>query len=482
VNTARLSVVAALLMVTGCNLAPHYDVPATPTPEGYKETAAIWQVAQPQDSVIKGKWWEMFNEPELDSLEDLLNINNQNIAIAFQNFMAARAEVRGARAGYFPTVSTSPTYTRTGQGSASATAHSGVAGTVGGGSAAPTNFYSLPLDASWAPDLFDRVRNTVRAAQYAAQVSAADLENERLAEQASLAELYFQLRGQDALQDLFNRTIDADRQNLDLTKNLYQNGIDSQEAVDQADVTLRNTEATAVGIATNRAIFEHAIATLIGTPASSFAMPVRMLNTQPPPIPVGVPSQLLQRRPDIAASERTIAQANALIGVQKAAFFPSVSLTGSVGVQSSILSKLFTLPALIWSLGASASELLFDGGQRSATVAQFRAQYEGDVAAYRQTVLTAFQQVEDGVSTLRITSDQLTQQDSAVAAAQRFVNVATTRYKTGLDPYLNVITAQTTLLSDQQTDVTLRVSEMVAAVQLIQALGGGWDVSRLAAQ
>ncbi|HTD61266.1 MAG TPA: efflux transporter outer membrane subunit [Gemmatimonadaceae bacterium] len=472
-TSARLSVVAALLMVSGCNLAPHYEVPATPAPEGYKETAGVWQVAEPQDSVIKGKWWEMFNEPELDSLENRLNINNQNIAQAFQSFMAARAEVREARAGYFPTVSTSPTYTRSGgEGSVATGTHS----------TAPTNLYSLPLDASWAPDLFDRVRNTVRAAQYAAQVSAADLENERLAEQASLAELYFQLRGQDALQDLFNRTIDADRQNLDLTKNLYQNGIDSQEAVDQADVTLRNTEATAVGIATNRAIYEHAIATLIGTPASSFAMPVRMLNTQPPPIPVGVPSQLLQRRPDIAASERTIAQANALIGVQKAAFFPSVSLTGSVGVQSSILSKLFTLPALIWSLGASASELLFDGGQRSATVAQFRAQYEGDVAAYRQTVLTAFQQVEDGVSTLRITSDQLIQQDSAVAAAQRFVNVATTRYKTGLDPYLNVITAETTLLGDQQTDVTLRVSEMVAAVQLIQALGGGWDVSRLATQ
>ncbi|HSY84227.1 MAG TPA: efflux transporter outer membrane subunit [Gemmatimonadaceae bacterium] len=472
-NVARWSAVVGLLMVTGCNLAPHYEVPATPAPEGYKETAGVWQVAQPQDSVIKGKWWEMFNEPELDSLEDRLNINNQNIAQAFQSFMAARAEVRGARAGYFPTVSTSPTYTRSGgEGSVAAGTHS----------TAPTNLYSLPLDASWAPDLFDRVRNTVRAAQYAAQVSAADLENERLAEQASLAELYFQLRGQDALQDLFNRTIDADRQNLDLTKNLYQNGIDSQEAVDQADVTLRNTEATAVGIATNRAIFEHAIATLIGTPASSFALPVRMLNTQPPPIPVGVPSELLQRRPDIAASERTIAQANALIGLQKAAFFPSVSLTGSVGVQSSILSKLFTLPALIWSLGASASELLFDGGQRSATVAQFRAQYEGDVAAYRQTVLTAFQQVEDGVSTLRITSDQLIQQDSAVAAAQRFVNVATTRYKTGLDPYLNVITAETTLLGDQQTDVTLRVSEMVAAVQLIQALGGGWDVSRLATQ
>jgi NodT family efflux transporter outer membrane factor (OMF) lipoprotein len=473
VNVARWSAVVGLLMVTGCNLAPHYEVPATPAPEGYKETAGVWQVAQPQDSVIKGKWWEMFNEPELDSLEDRLNINNQNIAQALQSFMAARAEVRGARAGYFPTVSTSPTYTRSGgEGSVAAGTHS----------TAPTNLYSLPLDASWAPDLFDRVRNTVRAAQYAAQVSAADLENERLAEQASLAELYFQLRGQDALQDLFNRTIDADRQNLDLTKNLYQNGIDSQEAVDQADVTLRNTEATAVGIATNRAIFEHAIATLIGTPASSFALPVRMLNTQPPPIPVGVPSELLQRRPDIAASERTIAQANALIGVQKAAFFPSVSLTGSVGVQSSILSKLFTLPALIWSLGASASELLFDGGQRSATVAQFRAQYEGDVAAYRQTVLTAFQQVEDGVSTLRITSDQLIQQDSAVAAAQRFVNVATTRYKTGLDPYLNVITAETTLLGDQQTDVTLRVTEMVAAVQLIQALGGGWDVSRLATQ
>jgi NodT family efflux transporter outer membrane factor (OMF) lipoprotein len=479
VSAVRWSAMAGLVVLAGCNLAPHYAVPATPAPEGFKEAAGIWQPAQPQDSVIKGKWWEMFNEPELDSLEDRLNINNLNIAQAFENLLAARAEVRGARAGYFPTISVAPAYTRTGEGTVAAAAKSGLA-SVPGTTAAPTNFYSAPLEASWEPDLFDRVRNTVRQAQYAAQVSAADLENERLSEQASLAEFYFQLRGQDALQDLYNRTIDAYRQNLDLTKNLYQNGIDSQEAVDEAEVTLRNAEATAVGIATNRAIYEHAIATLIGTAASDFAMPVRLLNTQPPPIPVGVPSQLVERRPDIAAAERTMAEANALIGVEKAAYFPTLSLTGSVGFQSSVLNKLFTLPALIWSLGASASELIFDAGQRNATVAQYRAEYNGDVAAYRLTVLTAFQQVEDGVATLRITSDQLTRQDAAVDAAQRYVDIATTRYKTGLDPYLNVITAETTLLGDQQTQVTLRVSEMVAAVQLIQSLGGGWDVSQLA--
>jgi NodT family efflux transporter outer membrane factor (OMF) lipoprotein len=473
-----------LAVLAGCNLAPHYSVPETPAPETFKEASANWQPAEPQDSVVKGKWWEMFNEPELDSLEERLNINNQNIAQFFQNFLVARAEVSEARSGYFPTVSTTPAYTRSGEGSTAATARSGGTVASGNGSSAngvgaPTNFYSLPFGASWEPDLFDRVKNSVRAAQYGAQVSAADLENERLVEQASLAELYFELRGQDALQDLYYRTIEAYKQSLALTQSLYQNGIDSQQDVDQAEVTLKNAQATAVGIATNRAIFEHAIATLVGVSASSFSMPVRVLDASPPPIPLGVPSELLQRRPDIAAAERTMAQANAQIGIQKAAFFPSLSLTGSVGFQSSIIGKLLTLPALIWSLGASASETIFDAGLRNAQVAQSRAQYGADVAAYRQTVLTAFQQVEDFVATLRVTSDQLIQQDAAVDAAQRFLDIATTRYKTGLDPYLDVITAQTTLLSDQQLQLTLRVSEMTAAVQLIQALGGGWDVSQL---
>jgi NodT family efflux transporter outer membrane factor (OMF) lipoprotein len=493
------------ILLSGCNVGPRYVAPVAPAPPAFKESApaayasappGAWQPAQPQDAALKGKWWEMFNEPELNALEEQLNIDNQNIAQYFQNFMAARAQVREARAGYFPTVTFNPAFTKAGGGAAAASAVTGTSGTTGtsstGTSSTSTSTtststtksgggtdFALPIDVSWEPDLWGRIRNTVREFQYAAQVSAADLENERLTEQAALAEFYFELRGQDALQDLYNRTVEADRKALDLTRALYETGIDNAEAVAQAEVTLETAEATGIGIATNRAIYEHAIAMLIGKPASSFSMPVKNLATPVPAVPVGVPSQLLERRPDIAAAERTMAEANALIGVEKAAYYPTVSLTGSGGLQSSTLAKLFSLPALFWSLGASASQTIFDAGLRKATVAQYTANYNADVAAYKQTVLTAFQQVEDYLATVRITSQQIAKQQQAVAAAQRYLDIAMARYQTGLDPYLNVISAQTILLGDQQTEVTLRVTEMAAAVQLIQALGGGWNVTQL---
>jgi NodT family efflux transporter outer membrane factor (OMF) lipoprotein len=312
-------------------------------------------------------------------------------------------------------------------------------------------------------------------------VSAADLENERLTEQAALATYYFELRGQDAIQDLLNRTVEVDRQSLNLTRARYETGVDNQESVVEAEVTLKNAEASGIGVATNRAIYEHAMATLIGKPASTFSMPVKNLTTTVPAIPIGIPSQLLQRRPDIAAAERTMMEANALIGVEKAAFYPSLSLTGSGGLQASTLVKLFSLPALVWSVGASASQTLFDAGLRKATVVQYTATYNADVAAYRQTVLTAFQQVEDYLATLRVLSEQIAKQEEAVSSAQKYVDIAKARYETGLDPYLNVIIAQNTLLSDQQTALTLRISKMTAAVQLIQALGGGWDTTQLPA-
>ena len=505
-----LTLCLALILLAGCNVGPKYTTPAAPTPPAFKETApaayreatpGTWQPAQPQDGELKGKWWEIFNEPELNALEEQLDINNQNIKQYFENFMAARAQVGESRAAYFPTLTAAPSFNRTRSGAggagtfqqnggnamaAGSSTGSGTGNQVnatGGGSSGNGTFNSiaLPFDVAWEPDLWGRVRNTVREYRYAAQVSAADLENERLTEQASLAVYYFELRGQDALQDLYNRTIDADRKALELTKALVETGIDSPESQAQADVTLQDAEAQAVGIATNRAIYEHAIATLIGKPASEFEMPVKALATSPPPIPIGVPSQLLQRRPDIAAAERTMAQANALIGVEKAAYYPSLNLTGSGGLESSLISKLFSAPALFWSMGASASELIFDAGLRKSTVAQYTANYNADVAAYRQAVLTGFQQVEDYLATLRITSTQVEKQQSAVNAAKRYLEIAQSRYQTGLDPYLNVITEQTTLLSDQQTEVTLRVSEMTAAVQLIEALGGGWDRNQLPA-
>jgi NodT family efflux transporter outer membrane factor (OMF) lipoprotein len=481
-----------VILLCGCRIGPKYTTPTVPSPPAFKESSpaaykstlpGAWEPARPQDAVLKGKWWEMFNEPELSALEEQLDINNQNIAQYFQNFMAARAQVSEARSQYFPTVTANPTLTKGGTGGATSVVSNSGTGTstTQTGSATSYTGLVLPIDVSWEPDLWGRVRNTVRQYQYAAQVSAADLENERLTEQANLAEYYFELRGQDALQDLYNRTIEADKESLDLTCALAETGIDSEEDVAEAEVTLKNAEEAGAGIATNRAIYEHAIAMLIGKPASEFSMPVKSLTTPVPPIPVGVPSELLQRRPDIAAAERTMAEANALIGVEKAAYYPTLSLTGSGGLEGSALKTLFAVPALFWSLGASATETLFDAGLRRATVAQYTAQYNADVATYKQAVLTAFQQVEDYIATLRVVSDQINREDAAIEAAQRYLNIATARYQTGLDPYLDVMTAQLTLLSNQQTQVTLRVSEMTASVELVQALGGGWNVTDLPA-
>ncbi len=491
----------AALLLSGCNVGPKYVKPAAAAPPEFKESApaaysnapdGTWRPAQPQDAALKGKWWEVFHEPELNALEEQLDINNQNIAVYFQNFMAARAQVREAKSEYYPTVGTTPSYTRQRTPStlrnAVATTSTGAGTGTGSGTTAvatsggtTSTDISLPFDVSWEPDLWGKIRNTVREYQFATQVSAADLENERLTEQADLAEYYFELRGQDALQDLYNKTVEADKKSLELTRSLYETGIDNDESVAQAEVTLEGAQEAATGIATNRAIYEHAIATLIGKPASSFSMPVKSLTTAVPAIPVGLPSQLLERRPDIAGAERTMAEENAVIGVEKAAYYPTLSLSGSGGLESSAIGSLFTAPALFWSAGASASETIFDAGLRKSTVAQYTATYTADVATYRQTVLTAFQQVEDYLATLRVTSQQVQQEDTAVKSAQRYVDLATSRYETGLDPYLNVISAQTTLLADEQTQVSLRISEMTAAVELVQALGGGWDTTQLPA-
>jgi NodT family efflux transporter outer membrane factor (OMF) lipoprotein len=500
-TSATALCVTALL--AGCRVGPKYVSPTAATaasaPAAYKESApaayaktsapaGAWQPASPQDAMLKGKWWEVFNEPELNTLEDQLDINNQNIKVYFQNFMAARALVGQARSSLYPTVSVAPSYSRS---RSPGTLRNSVTSTsAGSGTAAPTTTttaangttstaLSLPFDVSWEPDLWGKVRNTVLEYQNAAQVSAATLENERLTEQADLAIYYFQLRGQDSLQDLYNKTIQADQKSLDLTKALYETGIDSDESVAKAEVTLENAQEIATGIATNRTIYEHAIATLIGKPASSFSMPVGPLMAKAPAIPTGLPSQLLQRRPDVAAAERTMAEANALIGVETAAYYPQLSLTGSGGLESSAINTLFSTPALAWSLGAAASETIFDSGLRKSVVQQYKAQYDADAAAYQQTVLTAFEQVEDYLATLRITSQQIVQQDTAVKSAQRYVDIATARYETGVDPYLNVVSAQTTLLNDQQSQVSLRISAMTAAVQLVQALGGGWDATQL---
>jgi NodT family efflux transporter outer membrane factor (OMF) lipoprotein len=341
------------------------------------------------------------------------------------------------------------------------------------------SLYTLPAEASWEPDLWGKVRNTVRQAQYAAQVSAADLENERLTEQTALAQYFFEIRGQDELQRIFNETVEADQKAYDLTRGLYETGIDNQISVVEAETTLRSAQAGASNVGIARAQYEHAIAVLVGNSASNFSIPVKPMTVSPPPIPIGVPSQLLERRPDIAAAERTMAQANAAIGIADAAYYPNLTLSAEGGFQSSSLSNWLTWPSRFWSLGPSISETLFDAGLRRATVQQFTAAYNADLAAYRQTVLTAFQQVEDSLAEVRIFSKEIQQEQQAVDSARVFLTLEQTRYETGLDPYINVLVARTTLLADEQTLNGLHVQQMTSAMALVEALGGGWDRSQL---
>jgi NodT family efflux transporter outer membrane factor (OMF) lipoprotein len=485
-----MALFGCLLTLSGCRVGPQYVKPVFPAPPAYKEAApqqagdgSTWKPADPKDATLRGDWWQIYQEPELNILEDKLNTSNQNIAQSFQNFMAARAQVRQARSNYSPTVTTTPAYTRarSSQNTSGSAARSG-SGTIGGASTAVnpnTNEFSLPFDVSWEPDLWGKFRNTVREYANAAQVSAADLANERLTEQANLAVYYFELRGQDSLLELYAQTVEADRKSLELTQTLARTGIDNEQSVAQARTNLKNAEAALTNLGVSRAQYDHAIALLIGEPASSFSLPRHPLTTALPTIPLGLPSELLERRPDIAAAERTMSQANALIGVETAAFYPSLTLSAEGGLQSSKISNWFSWPSRFFSVGPSASETLFDAGLRRNTVAQYTALYKADEAAYRQTVLTAFQQTEDYISSVRILGRQREQQNEAIAAAQQYLDIAQTRYRTGLDPYLDVFTAQTSLLTDQQTAVTLRVQQMTGSVQLIEALGGGWTTAQL---
>jgi NodT family efflux transporter outer membrane factor (OMF) lipoprotein len=483
--TARLCAVAFSLILSGCVVGPKYHAPAPQAPApNYKESTTQfqdngpWTVAQPADAKLRGKWWEIFNDAELNDLEEQLNINNQNIKQFFENFMEARAVVREARSQYFPTLAAAPSFSRSRTSGNLSTKPVNTSGT-GAVPQLQSTVYSAPLEASWEPDLWGKVRNTVRQAQYSAQVSAADLENERLSEQASLAEFFFEIRGQDELQRIFNETVAADQKELDLTRALYESGMTDQISVVQAETTLQSAQAGATNVGIARAQFEHAIAMLVGKAATGFSIPVKPMTVAPPPIPVGVPSELLERRPDVAAAERTMAAANAEIGIARAAYFPTLSLTAAGGFESSTVSNWFAWPSRFWSVGTSLSETVFDAGLRHATVQQFVATYNADLAAYRQTVLTAFQQVEDALAEVRILSKEIEQQQQAVNSAQTNLKLEEGRYETGIDPYVDVLIAQTTLLADMQTLNTLQVEEMTDAVALVQALGGGWDSSQL---
>ncbi|MGB8751299.1 MAG: efflux transporter outer membrane subunit [Candidatus Sulfotelmatobacter sp.] len=483
----RLCAAALLLSLSGCVVGPKYHPPSPPQPPApqYKESLTqsqepgLWTPAQPADAKLRGKWWEIFDDPELNALEEQLDINNQNIKQYFENFMEARAVVREARAQYFPTLTTAPSFNRSRTSGNLNTAPVNTSGTGTAAKQLQSTVYTLPLEASWEPDLWGKVRNMVRQAQYAAQVSAADLESERLTEQASLAEYFFEIRGQDHLQQIYDDTVAADQKAYDLTRALYESGIEDQISVVEAETTLQSAQAGATNVGIARAQYEHAIAVFIGKTASNFSIPVKPMTVAPPPIPVGVPSELLERRPDIAAAERTMAEANATIGIAYAAYYPNLTLSAEGGFESSAFHNWLSWPSRFWSVGASIPETIFDAGLRRATVQQYVATYNADLASYRQTVLTAFQQVEDGLAEVRILSKEIQQEQQAVDSAETYLKLEQSRYDTGVDPYLDVLIAQTTVLADQQTLNSLQVQQMTYAVALVEALGGGWDRSQL---
>jgi len=470
----------ALASLSGCHVGPAYHPPAPPTvtapnykesPVNFHETEG-WKVASPQDAMIRGDWWKVFNEPELNALEEQLNIDNQNIKVSFENYMAARAVIAEARAQYWPTITANPSWNRS-KSSAnlqqSSQANTGKQSTI----------WNAPLEASWTPDFWGKIRNQVHEAQYAAQVSAADLQVEKLTEQASLAEFFFEIRGQDMLQKILDETVTADQKSLAYNQAQFDTGIGDYISVAEAKTTLESAQAAATNVGLLRAQYEHAIAMLLGKIPTDFSIPVKPMLYSPPAIPTGVPAQLIERRPDVAAAERTLAEANATIGIGYGAFFPQVTISADAGFQSSTLKHLFDWPSRIWSIGPSVSEVIFNGFLYRAELHQYVAIYNADLATYRQDVLNAFQQVEDSLSSTRIYSQQILRQQEAVKDAQDYLNLELVRYNTGVDPYVDVVVAQNTLLSNQEALNALQVSEMISSVQLVQALGGGWDRSQL---
>jgi len=475
-----------ILLIGGCSVGPRYKRPPVATPPAFKEAASqatdsvVWHVATPSDDKIRTKWWECFGDPALNELEERAAVSNQNIAAATAHFFAARAIVKQARSQYFPTVTTNPSIVNT----RPSQAQFGGIETGGGSSLSVRSYtqYSLPFDASWEPDLWGRIRYNVRASAFAAQASAADLENVRLSEQAELAVDYYESLSQDSLKKLFDDTVKAYRDALDLNRSLQRSGLATDEAVAQAESQFDAATAQDTNLGILRAQYEHAIAVLVGESPSTFRLADKPLPDGPlPGIPLSLPSQLIERRPDIASAERAVAQANAQIGLAKTAYFPNLLLTASAGLGNFSFSDWLTWPSRFWSIGPTLTQTLFDASLRRATVAQYRATYDQSVANYRQAVLVAFAQVEDNLAALRILSQDVEQQDAAVAAAQRSHDEATIRYNAGLDPYLNVLNAQTVLLNYQQTALTYRVQRFVSTVQLIKALGGGWDGNSLPA-
>jgi NodT family efflux transporter outer membrane factor (OMF) lipoprotein len=479
------ALLCALTLLSGCKpMGPNYSTPAMTAPPAYKETGASnvapppnpanggsWQPASPSDDMLRGKWWEIYNDPALNKLEDLVTPQNQTLRAAMETYLAARDQVRIARASFYPTLSAGPGFSHD-----KVSAHRPLAVP---GSATNYNDLTLEGQASWEPDFWGRVRRSVEAAHATAQASAADAANIDLSLHAELAQDYFELRGVDSISRLLQSTVDDDQHQVELNQRLLKGGVVTQVVLAQALTELETVRAQLIDVNEARAEYEHAVATLTNQEAGQLTLPPSPLDSQIPNIPLGIPSQLVQRRPDIAEAERRTAAANAQIGVAISAFYPNITLGGTGGFESTHGGTWIQGPSSLWSLGAQAAELIFDAGQRRAVTDQARHNYESQSATYKATVLAAFNEVEDRLSDLRVLEQESTVEDRAVTDAQNSLNLSNQRYKGGATSYLEVLVAESTLLSNQQTQANLETRRLVASVLLIRALGGGWDVTQL---
>ena len=461
----------AVLLSSGCTVGPRYHPPVVQAPPAYKE-AGDWKPAQPSDQNLGGTWWTIFRDPQLDVLEQQITVGNQNLKAAEAQYRQARAALRYYRADYYPTVTAGPSATRT-RTSANRPPPTSIFNGI------TYNDFVLPFDFSYQADVWGRVRRNVESYREQAQASAADLATVKLSMHADLAIDYFQARSLDAQEQLLNSTVTQYEQALELTQSRFEGGIASEVEVEQAKTQLQTTRAAAIDVGVLRAQYEHAVAILIGKPPAEFSLPPLPLTAPPPHLPISVPSELLERRPDIAAAERRVASANAQIGVAKSAYYPLVNLGASGGFESSSITTLLNGPSGLWSIGLSAVGTVFDVGRRRALTDQARAAYDFQVAAYRENVLSAFQQVEDNLAAVRILENEAKVQDEAVVAAQHSLDLSITRYKGGVTSYLEVITAQSAALADEVTAVNILGRRMASTVLLIQALGGGWERSSL---
>jgi NodT family efflux transporter outer membrane factor (OMF) lipoprotein len=472
IDGVLVTVVGNILLLSGCMVGPKYVQPTLPPPPpAFKETSSNWSQASPQDQLAKGKWWEIYGDPQLNSLEETIAVSNQNLKVAYQQYMSARDLVRQARSQLFPIVAVQPSGSRTrlSQNRSNSTSTT-------------TNQFSdtvLTADLSYEVDLWGQVRRTIESSRENAQASAGDLENVNLGLHSDLAFDYFSLRGLDLQKQLLDANVVDFEKALQLTQARFHGGVASDVDVAQATTQLETTRAQDIDTGVARAQFEHAIAVLTGHTASTFTISPSPLTGAPPQIPLGLPSELLERRPDIAAAERRVASANAQIGIAVAAYYPQVFLSASGGFESTAIGTLFQGPSALWSVGGSAFETVLDGGRRRAVTQQARDNHAATVASYRENVLEAFQQVEDNLAALRLLDEELATQQVAVAAAQRSVDLSTARYKRGITTYLEVLTAQSIALADERTAADLMTRRMTASVQLIKALGGGWDRTQL---